>query len=34
MAIRQIRIMGDDKLEKICRPVKEMTPRTMELTTD
>lgn len=34
MAIRQIRIMGDDKLEKICRPVKEMTPRTMELIND
>lgn len=34
MAIRQIRIMGDDRLEKICRPVKEMTPRTKELIED
>ena len=34
MAIRQIRIMGDDKLEKVCRPVKEMTPRTRELIED
>lgn len=34
MALRQIRIMGDDKLEKVCRPVKEMTPRTRELIED
>ncbi|MDY3250951.1 MAG: peptide deformylase [Candidatus Choladocola sp.] len=34
MAIRQIRIMGDDKLEKVCRPVTEMTPRTQELIQD
>ena len=34
MAIRQIRIMGDDKLEKVCKPVKEMTPRTRELIED
>ncbi len=34
MALRQIRIMGDDRLEKICRPVKEMTPRTKELIQD
>lgn len=34
MAIRQIRIMGDDKLEKVCRPVKEMTARTRELIED
>lgn len=26
--------MGDDRLEKICRPVKEMTPRTKELIQD
>lgn len=26
--------MGDDKLEKVCRPVKEMTPRTRELIED
>ena len=34
MAIRQIRIMGDDKLEKVCKPVKEMTQRTRELIED
>lgn len=34
MALRQIRIMGDDKLEKVCRPVKEMTPRTKQLIED
>ena len=34
MAIRQIRIIGDDKLEKVCRPVTEMTPRTQELIQD
>ena len=34
MAIRQIRIMGDEKLEKVCRPVTEMTPRTQELISD
>lgn len=34
MALRQIRIMGDEKLEKVCRPVKEMTPRTRELIQD
>lgn len=34
MALRQIRIMGDEKLEKVCRPVKEMTPRTRELIDD
>ncbi|MDO4323434.1 MAG: peptide deformylase [Lachnospiraceae bacterium] len=34
MAIRQIRIMGDEKLEKVCRPVTEMTPRTQELIQD
>ena len=34
MAIRQIRIMGDDRLEKVCKPVKEMTPRTKELIED
>ena len=34
MAIRQIRIMGDEKLEKVCRPVTEMTPRTKELIQD
>lgn len=34
MALRTIRIMGDDKLEKVCKPVKEMTPRTKELIDD
>ena len=34
MAIRQIRIMGDDRLEKVCKPVKEITPRTRELILD
>lgn len=34
MALRQIRIMGDEKLEKVCRPVTEMTPRTKELIRD
>ena len=34
MALRQIRIMGDEKLEKVCRPVMEMTPRTKELIRD
>ena len=28
MAIRNIRIMGDEVLDKICKPVKKMTPRT------
>ena len=34
MAVRQIRIMGDDILTKKCKPVKEMTGRTMELIED
>lgn len=34
MALRTIRIMGDEKLEKVCRPVTEMTPRTKELIQD
>lgn len=34
MAIRKIRIMGDTVLEKICKPVKEMTPRTRMLIED
>ena len=34
MALRQIRIMGDDKLEKVCKPVKEMTARTRILIED
>lgn len=34
MALRQIRIMGDSRLEKVCKPVKEMTPRLKELIYD
>ena len=34
MAIRQIRIMGDDRLEKVCKPVKEMNDRTLDLIED
>lgn len=34
MALRQIRIMGDEKLEKVCRPVKEVTGRERELIQD
>lgn len=34
MALRTIRIMGDDKLEKVCKPVREMTQRTKELIGD
>lgn len=34
MAIRKIRIMGDDILKKTCREVTEMTPRLCELVDD
>ncbi len=34
MATRQIRIQGDPILEKVCRPVKIMTPRIKELIED
>lgn len=34
MAIREIREMGDEVLAKKCKPVKMMTPRTMELIED
>ncbi|MCM1262772.1 MAG: peptide deformylase [Butyrivibrio sp.] len=34
MAIRNIREMGDPVLEKVCKEVKEMTPRTLELIDD
>ncbi len=34
MAIREIREMGDDVLTKKCKPVKMMTPRTVELIED
>ncbi len=34
MAIRNIRIFGDPVLEKVCKEVKEVTPRTKELIDD
>ncbi len=34
MALRQIRIQGDPVLNKICKEVKEVTPRTLELIGD
>ena len=34
MAIRNIRVMGDPILEKVCKEVKEVTPRTQELIDD
>ena len=34
MAIRNIRMMGDPILEKVCKEVKEVTPRTQELIDD
>ena len=34
MAIRQIRMMGDEILRKQCKPVKEVTPRLAELIED
>lgn len=34
MAIRQVRTIGDDILKKHCKPVREMTKRTMELIED
>lgn len=34
MALRQIRIQGDEVLEKVCKEVKEITPRTQELIED
>lgn len=34
MAVRQIRLIGDDILTKKCKPVKEMTPRIEELIED
>lgn len=34
MAIRQIREMGDPVLEKVCKEVKEITPRVLELIDD
>lgn len=34
MAIRQIRLIGDEILTKKCKPVKEATPRLLELIED
>lgn len=34
MAVRNIRVIGDEILYKKCKPVKEMTPRTAELIED
>ena len=34
MALRQIRTIGDDILNKKCKDVKEMTPRIRELISD
>ena len=34
MALRTIRVMGDEILTKQCRPVKEMTPRIKTLLED
>lgn len=34
MAIRQVRVIGDEILTKVCKPVKEMNERTLELIED
>lgn len=34
MALREVRIQGDKVLEKVCRPVKEMTPKIAALIDD
>ncbi len=34
MALRQIRIQGDPALEKVCKEIKEVTPRVKELIDD
>ena len=34
MALRQIRIQGDDVLEKVCRPVEKISPRIATLIED
>ncbi len=34
MALRQIRIQGDEVLEKVCRPVEKITPRIADLIED
>ena len=34
MALREVRIQGDRVLEKVCKPVKEMTPKILTLIDD
>ncbi|GHU63456.1 peptide deformylase [Clostridia bacterium] len=34
MAIRKLRVVGDEVLTKVCKPVKECTPRVQELIED
>lgn len=34
MALREIRVVGDDCLTKVCKPVTELTPRLAELIED
>ena len=34
MALRTIRVQGDPVLEKVCKPVTEITPRISELIED
>ena len=34
MALREIRIQGDPVLNKVCRPVEQLTPRLQELIDD
>ncbi len=34
MALRQIRVLGDDILRKKCRPINEITPNILELIDD
>lgn len=34
MALRQIRVLGDEVLTKVCRPITEVTPRIAELIDD
>ena len=34
MAIREVRVMGDEILGKVCKPVKKMDDRTMQLIED
>lgn len=34
MALRKVRVMGDEVLKQVCKEVKEITPRTMTLIED